>query len=318
VFLVLPGVEILDYAGPLQAFGEAKRYRIRTASVEERVVTSQGVTLANLEVLPSIAPDALVVVPGMPYKYTLGLNRNAVRWVARAHAAGATIASVCTGSFILGEAGLLDGRKCTTHWARIEELRQRFPRAEVLDDRLFIEDGPIMTSAGIASGIDMALSIVEKEHGPLLAAEIAREMVVYIRRDGAHDQTSVFLDYRTHINPAIHRVQDWIVRNPASAGSIEHLAGIAAMSPRNLTRVFRQATGISIKEYATRVRVELAKSLMQEPGTSLDAVARRAGFGGARQLRRVWSARFGVSPMSFRAAKTERNLGGGRGDAPTA
>jgi transcriptional regulator GlxA family with amidase domain len=300
IFLALPELEILDLAGPMQAFDAANdarpRYALRTVSTCETIRTHQGLTLANLEPLPEVDESALIVVPGMPYRATGHFDMKAVRWLRRAYEAGAMIASVCSGSFVLGEAGLLDGRRCTTHWSLIDDLQRRFPRARVLADRLFVSDGSLVTSAGIASGIDMALALIERKHGPLAAAEVAREMVVYLRRDGSQEQTSVYLDYRTHLHPGVHKVQDWLVQNPSRQVTLDALAGVGAMSRRNLTRLFRQATGISIAEYRTRVRVELARSLLQDPTLSIENVARRCGFTGARQLRRVWQTAFGASP----------------------
>jgi transcriptional regulator GlxA family with amidase domain len=286
VFVLLPEVEILDLAGPLQALSEAKRYRIRLCATKESVRSSQGLTLSQLEPLPEVSAEALVVVPGMPYAATMKIERRVIRWLAQAAGAGAQITSVCTGAFALGEAGLLDDRRCTTHWSRTTELAQRFPRARVLTDRLFVTDGNITTSAGIASGIDMALALIEQSEGPLVAAEVAREMVVYLRRDGTEQQESVYLDYRTHLQPGVHRVQDWIVRNPDRRPTLTELASLAGMSSRTLTRTFRRATGISVHEFSTRVRLELAKTLVHDPTLTLEAVARRSGLS-ARQLRRL-------------------------------
>jgi transcriptional regulator GlxA family with amidase domain len=165
-------------------------------------------------------------------------------------------------------------------------LARRYPRARVLEDRLYVTDGEITTSAGIASGIDMALAFIEQSEGPLVAAEVAREMVVYLRRDGSQDQESVYLDFRTHLNPGVHRVQDWIVRNPTRNATLPELADVAGMSARNLTRTFRAMTGITVHEYSTRVRMELAKTLRHDPSLTLESVARRSGLS-ARQLRRL-------------------------------
>jgi len=289
VFVLLPEVEILDLAGPLQALGEANRsrprYRLRFCSTRDKVRTDQGIVLADLEPLPDPGAGTLIVVPGMPYAATQKLDRGVVRWLRGAAASGAHLASVCTGAFVLGEAGLLDSRRCTTHWSRTSELAQRFPNARVLTDRLFVTDGEVTTSAGIASGIDMALALIEQADGPLVAAEVAREMVVYLRRDGSQEQQSVYLDFRTHLHPGVHRVQDWIVRNPDRRPTLDELAELAGMSSRNLTRTFRKATGISVHEFSTRVRLELARSLAHEPSLTMDAVARRSGLS-ARQLRR--------------------------------
>ena len=296
--MLLPEVEILDLAGPLQALGEANRsrarYRLRFCSTRDQVRTDQGIVLADLEPLPEvgdnragrIACPPLVIVPGMPYAATQKLDRRVVRWLRDAAKSGAHLASVCTGAFVLGEAGLLDDKRCTTHWSRTSELAQRFPNARVLTDRLFVTDGEVTTSAGIASGIDMALALIEQTDGPLVAAEVAREMVVYLRRDGSQEQQSVYLDFRTHLHPGVHRVQDWIVRNPDRRPTLDELAELAGMSSRNLTRTFRKATGISVHEFSTRVRLELARSLAHEPSLTMDAVARRSGLS-ARELRRL-------------------------------
>jgi len=289
IFVVLPEVEILDLAGPLQAFWEVSRVRgtcrIRVCATRDRVETSQGIGLAGLVPLPDDPGDALVIVPGMPYAATEKIDRRVTRWLASAARAGAHIASVCTGAFALGEAGLLDDRRCTTHWSRTGELARRFPRAKVLEDRLFVTDGNVTTSAGIASGIDMALAFIEQADGPIVAAEVAREMVVYLRRDGAKEQSSVYLDYRTHLHPGVHRVQDWIVQNPENRATLDELAGIAAMSTRSLTRTFREATGISVHAFTTRVRTELARTLLHDPSLTVEAVAQRCGLS-ARHLRR--------------------------------
>ena len=263
-----------------------ERYRIRVCATRPRIESHQGVTLSDLEPLPDRLHDALVVIPGMPYAATQRIERKVTRWVAEAARQGAHIASVCTGAFVIGEAGLLDGKRCTTHWSRTSELARRYPQARVLEDRLYVTDGDVTTSAGIASGIDMALAFIEQAEGPIAAAEVAREMVVYLRRDGAQEQHSVYLDYRTHLHPGVHRVQDWIVQNPATRATLDALADIAGMSPRSLTRTFRSATGISVLEFTTRVRMELARTLMHDPGLTLEAVAQKCGMS-SRQLRRL-------------------------------
>ena len=291
IFLALPDVEILDLAGPLQAFSEANalspRYDVRTVSTHREVPTAQGVSLSGLLELEPVQAGSIVVIPGVKYAATQSAPAKVIRWIRDAYAAGATIASVCTGSFLLGDAGLLDGRRCTTHWSRVDDLARRFPKARVLTDRLFVRDGSVMTSAGIASGIDMALAMIEAGHGPLVASQIAREMVVYIRRDGAQRQTSIYLDFRTHLHPGVHRVQDWLIQNPQTNTPLEQLAAIGGMSTRNLTRLFRKATGVSIKAYMTRIRLELAQTLVRDPNLSMEAIARRCGFSGSRQLRRL-------------------------------
>jgi transcriptional regulator GlxA family with amidase domain len=299
VFALFPGCEVMDVAGPLQAFHEAATfgaaYDASYAASTPTVRTAQGLELAGLGPLPDVGEGDRVIVPGYPVRTTRP-PRPMLAWLRRAADAGATVCSVCTGAFALGEAGLLDGRRCTTHWRRVRELGERFPRARVVGDRLFVEDGPLVTSAGIASGVDMALALLERDGGPVLASSVAREMVVYIRRDGAHRQESVYLDYQTHLSPGVHELQQFLVSRPESRASLAELARIAGMSERNLTRVFRAATGISVHDYRERLRLERARDLLRNPTLTLEAVAAACGFTDARQLRRLWRARFGRPP----------------------
>jgi transcriptional regulator GlxA family with amidase domain len=306
VFALFPGCEMMDVAGPLQAFHEAAGfgvpYEIVHAAATPTVRTAQGLELAGLAPLPDVGPDDRVIVPG----YTLAETRPPralVAWVRRAAAAGAEVCSVCTGTFVLGEAGLLDGRRCTTHWKRVRELQQRFPRATVVGERLFVEDGPVMSSAGIVSGIDMALALLERDGGPVLASSVAREMVVYMRRDGGHAQESVYLDYQTHLSPGVHVVQQHLVGHPESTERLADLARMAGMSERSLTRAFRRATGISVHAYRERLRLERANDLMQNPTLTMDAIAAACGYADARQLRRIWTARRGSSPRGSRSTR---------------
>jgi transcriptional regulator GlxA family with amidase domain len=304
IFLLLQELEILDLAGPLQAFSEAIHagadLRVRLCSPEPRVRTDQGLWLAELDPLPAPAPADLIVVPGTRFAALDTVPAPVIAWLREACERGAEIASVCTGAFFLGRAGLLDGRQCTTHWSRVEDLKRRFPSARVLDNRLFVQDGPVTTSAGIASGIDMALALLERRFGPVLVATVAREMVVYLRRDSSHRQQSVYLEYRTHLHPGVHRVQDWLTAHPAERTTLSDLARRASLSPRHLTRMFRQATGVSIQEFTTRLRLELARDLLHDPRLTVEAVAARCGFASARQLRRLWRDVHGTSPGSER------------------
>ena len=303
IFALFPGCEMLDLAGPAQAFYEAKvlgvPYEISYCAPTPEVPSAQGLRLSGLEALPQVRPGDLIILPGYP-THTMPVPARLVAWLRDVHRAGVELCSVCTGAFALGEAGALDGKTCTTHWKRVSELKVRYPRAQVVGNRLFVIDDGIVTSAGIAAGIDMALALIERDAGPLVAGEVAREMVVYIRRDGAHDQESVYLDYQTHLSPGIHQVQQHLVANPATRATLEELADIAGMSERNLTRVFKRATGISIHDFREQLRVARARDLMRNPTMTLDAVAAACGFANGRQLRRVWAARHGEPPSAAR------------------
>ena len=298
--LVSPDVHLIDLSGPVQTLWEAASlggaYEVRFVGESPAVSTAQGLGLAGIEPLPRVAARDLVLVPGT---WSARLERLRVprRWLRDAHAAGARLASICSGAFLLARAGLLDGRRCTTHWKMVERLRQEAPGAEILEDRLYVEDDRIWTSAGESAGIDLALALVAADHGPLVAARVAREMVVFLRRRGEDSQRSVYLDHRTHLHPGIHRVQDFLVANPGGRPRADELARLAGMSPRNLARVFRQATGTTPHQYALAVKLEVARALLDDPGRTIESIAATCGFEDARQLRRLWRLRHGA-PIS--------------------
>ncbi len=154
--------------------------------------------------------------------------------------------------------------------------------------------------------IDLALSLVEEDHGPLVASQVARALVVYLRRSGAHAQESVYLDFRTHDNPAVHRAQSWIVNHPGRAGTLDELARCVGMSARNLSRQFKKSTGLTVKQFADRVRLDLARHLMFDPGMTVEAIGRECGYKDARQFRRVWKVVHGAPPTSTRWRSSER------------
>jgi transcriptional regulator GlxA family with amidase domain len=315
IFALFDECETLDFAGPLQAFDQASAhggaYELHLCALSPTIRTAQGLEVAGLGPLGEVGPEDMVVVPGYSIG-SLSLPRAAADWLRAAHARGAQMCSVCTGAFALGEAGLLDGRQCTTHWKLTAELQRRYPTAMVISERLFVEDGRIVTSAGIASGIDLALALIERDLGPFVAAMVARELVVYLRRDASHRQQSIYLDYRTHLNPNVHAVQDWILAHPSERAHLPALASIAHMSVRNLTRAFRESTGISIHEFRTRVRLEQAQTLMHDPDLTIEAIAARCGYAGGRQLRRLWRQAYGAPPSEARptpiSASTSANV----------
>jgi len=300
-FLFFNGCEGLSFSGPQQAFHEANLfgggYEIHHCGLEPEAVTEQGLRVSGLEPLPEVTPSDRVFIAG----YTVGHAEPppaVIRWLVRISEKGPTMISICSGAFFLGLAGLLDGRRCTTHWKRCDLLQKTFPRAIVLYERLFVRDGSIYTSGGGASVIDLALHLIDQDHGPLMAAKVAREMVVFFRRDADSPQTSVYLDYRSHLNPAVHTLQDLVSSQPEDDRGLEEWASAVGMSPRNLTRTFRQATGISFHEYRTKIRLERASGLLNNPALTVDAVAAQCGFSDARHLRRLWKRSFGTSPKA--------------------
>ncbi|MDJ0752338.1 MAG: DJ-1/PfpI family protein [Ardenticatenaceae bacterium] len=310
VFLILPGVEILDLAGPVQTFFEANElganYTLRYCSTTSSLTSAQGLSLTKLELFSDVDIQAgdFVFIPGLQKGgYTKAafdrLNPAILVWLKTALEREANICSVCTGAFLLAYAGLLDGRASTTHWNQAERLQKAYPKVNVLKDRLFVKDNNLYSSAGIASGIDLSLSILEDELGPLFTVKVARSLVVYLRRDGTQQQQSIYLSYRSHLNPLVHQVQDWLINHPGQKISLEQLADLHHLSPRHLTRIFKKATGITINEYATQIKVEYAQSLLRNPQITIEMVAQKCGFKDARQLRRLWQNKFNASPSNF-------------------
>lgn len=305
IFLVLDGVEVLDLAGPAQVFSTANqfgaKYDLAYVGPSSQVRTAQGLIVRVEDRFPSADEKTLVLVPGIVGASALKVDRETLHWLRAAKHANAEFASVCSGAFVLAAAGLLKGRRCTTHWSLTIKLREAFPDSQVQEAALYIEDGPITTSAGIASGIDMALAIVERHHGPILAAKVAREMVVYLRRDGRQRQASIYLQYRTHLHPGVHRVQDWLTSHFADPVRLSQLGKVAGLSGRQLARLFKTATGLTPLEYQQRLRLEFASSLLHDPEMTMEGIAARCGFEDARSLRRLWNDVYGHSPSVQRS-----------------
>nr|WP_202421106.1 AraC family transcriptional regulator [Actinomadura rayongensis] len=298
MFVLVPGVHLLDLAGPAQVFSTAADlglpYRTEYVAEQEDVPTAQGLTVRAGTAWPDLSPADLVVVPGWrrrapdPDPGRIGAG-TAARLRAH-HAAGGTVASVCAGAFALGRAGLLDGRRCTTHHALHADLARLHPAARVVPDVLFVTDGRVVTSAGIASGIDLALHLLAVRHGPGAAARAARAMVVYARRNGDQPQDGVMLRYRAHLSDAVHRAQDLIDARYRDALPLAAVAAAAGVSERTLTRRFTAATGRTPLRYQQELRVEHAEALIAQ-GATADAAARAVGFGDARMLRRLRATR---------------------------
>lgn len=302
VFVLVPQLHLLDLAGPAQVFSAAADlglgYALHYVAEREAVATAQGLPVRAATAWPDLGPDDLVLVPGWRSPGTAGgprLSAGQVRRLVEHHGRGGTVGSVCSGAFALGQAGLLDGRRCTTHHELQDELERRFPAATVLRDRLFTGDGRVVTSAGIASGIDLALHLVATRHGPAVAARIARVMVVYARRGGEAAQVSAMLRHRSHLSEAVHRVQDVIDARFAEPLRLADLARGAGVSERTLTRLFNAAAGMTPLRYQSLLRLERAEHLIAQ-GETVEAAARAVGFADARMLRRLRAAGAATGP----------------------
>ncbi len=303
-FYLNNGTHLLDLAGAVQTFHEATNYgieyEIHYVSDNPNQKSSANLGFSNLDIFSEIdiKPNDILIVAGFRVCYLNKENTGLFNWLKQADAVNATICSVCTGAFMLAEAGLLDGKECTTHWDFTGKLQKEYPRLKVLKNRLFVKSDNIYTSAGVTTGIDLALFLLEKRHGAKFAYQIARELVVYIRRDGSATQDSIYIQNRQHINSSVHEIQDWIIHHLDEKIKIEQLAERIYTSPRNLTRLFKTTTGITVGEYIESLRVEKAMQLLKE-NHKVDAVAQSCGFQSTNQLRNILKKRKGVLPSSL-------------------
>jgi transcriptional regulator GlxA family with amidase domain len=296
-FIIPPTVELLDLAGPVQVFTEAKFYGmeidIEFYKYEDAPVSTAGLGFGKVADFKNakLKEGDFVFVPGMDNDYVNSIpfsaEREFFKWLKECSDKKITVCSVCNGAFALGHAGLLKDTECTTHWRRVKALQMQFPQAKVIADILYVKSNNVYTSAGISAGIDLALSILEDLKGPLFTHKVARGLVVYHRRSGKHNQQSIYLDYRNHINPQVHEVQDYLIDNLSKENDIETLASLVNMSPRNLSRVFKDKTGSTILEYLTLLRIEYANTMLNNPEYTIEYIASKCGFKTARQLQRI-------------------------------
>jgi transcriptional regulator GlxA family with amidase domain len=295
-FLVLPGTMLLDFAGTAEAFRVAADYganfRLHYVAPSGQARCSLGLTLGGLGPLPDRLPDrAVVFIPGVACSaqdYRLPEARTAAQWLARTVGPAQLLCTVCSGAFLAAESGLLDGRCCTTHHSLTERLARDYPQVKVLENRIFVRDGQVFTSAGVTAGVDLALHLISDLAGAQAAVAVARLLVLYFRRAGADPQLSPWLSHRNHIDPRVHCAQDLVARDPAHDWSVAELADRTCTSPRNLGRLFQQHAGISPQAYVRRIRTAAARELIRQPGLNLNLVAEMVGFSSAEQLRRAW------------------------------
>jgi transcriptional regulator GlxA family with amidase domain len=293
VFLLVPQLHILDLAGPAQVFSTADDfgygYEMAYVAEQEDVPTAQGLPLRASTDWPELSPDDLLIVPGWrspPLDDAGRIGEPSIQRLRDHHSGGGTVASVCAGAEALGRAGLLDGRRCTTHHEVQDELARRFPRARLVPGVLYVVDDRVVTSAGIASGIDLALHLVAVRHGPAAAGRVARSMVVYARRNGDEQQASAMLRHRAHLSDSVHRAQDLIDARFGTRLQLADLASASGVSERTLTRRFGEATGMTPLRYQQLLRVERAEHLIGQ-GATVESAARAVGFEDARMLRRL-------------------------------
>lgn len=313
VYVLLPPYTLLmDVAGPLEVLRranleqEAILFDCHFVSARTTQTSSIGLMLADLEPLPDRLPaDATVIVSGAITPPRDGADpepemRQLADWLATAVRPGMRLVTICSGALLAARAGLLDGHACTTHALCLEELRALAPTARVLENRLYVEDGERLSSGGISTGTDLMLHIVAGLTSPVVALAVARYMVVYMRRSGADPQLSPWLSGRNHVHPAIHRVQDAIMADPSRIWSLAALARTGGMSPRHLSRLFQEHTGLSVTSYVNLMRVTLARDILTNSELDMERVAEKSGFASPRHLRRIWSKYNDIPPSHYR------------------
>jgi transcriptional regulator GlxA family with amidase domain len=328
VFVVVPPrLLLLDIAGPLEVLRQANRvqdavrFEVQYVGPRATLQTSIGVTLTAVQPLPKVLPEGSWVVLAGDVEHVMlcggqtGPGRSEadaeaedviVSWLKKSVRPDHKLISICTGALGLARAGLLDGYSCTTHYLSYEELAEIAPKARILENRLYVEDGERYTSAGITAGIDLMLHLVHQCTDQSCALAVARYLVVYLRRSGADPQLSPWLEGRNHIHPVVHRAQDAIAADLTKSWSLAALARVAGASDRHLSRLFQEHVGMSIPEYSNRLRVAHAQDLLRETQIDMERVAEQSGFSSTRQLRRAWRRVYKTSPREARLTRSTR------------
>lgn len=319
VIIAPPYTSILDVAGPLEVFAKAADYINMyiphvDASYTTHVIATQTSKVVNTSSgLPIVCEGSIssinyhvdtVLVAGIPNAPTNMVDKKILQWLREQSKTIHRIASICAGAFILAEAGILDGRRATTHWRVCEKLAKHYPTIQVESDPIFIKDDNVYTSAGISTGMDLSLAMVEEDFGRDVAVSVARQLVLYLKRPGNQSQFSNILSYQNVDYEPIRKVQDWIIDHLDEPLTVETLAEKASMSPRNFARVFLRETGITPSKYIEKLRLEAARRRLEETKLTLEEISTECGVGNADGLRRLFLRHMKTTPSDYR-----RNFG---------
>lgn len=321
-FVLLPDSLALDWAGPAEALrmanqclaqhGQPPAFALRFVGPVAEAPTSVGLRVTGLEPLPTLGQEPSWVVligqPGDEVRLDDEPGRALMHWLQglELRAGQQELVAICAGAVVAGMSGLLAGRRGTTHHAHLQELRQKASGCEVVSNRLFVQDGPVWTSAGVTTGIDLVLHRISIHCGPALAAEVAQNLALALRRGPDDPELSPFLLHRNHLHPALHKVQDAVSREPQKPWTVPAMAALAATSPRHLTRLFEQHAGVAPSHYLRGLRLALAEAALTA-GHPVARAAELAGFSSDVQLRRSWQASGrSATPRALRTAARER------------
>jgi transcriptional regulator GlxA family with amidase domain len=307
--LIHDGVQALDVAGPLDVLAEANRFvpagegydLVLLASDPNPVTASNGMPLrAHFGLADAARSFDIVLVAGGPALPDAAEDVAVTDWLRRWGVRGHLYGSICTGAFILGHAGLLDGRTVTTHWQAAARLAALFPEARVEPDRIFSRDGALVTSAGVTAGIDLALELVAEHHGASVALACAKRLLVVTQRQGGQSQFSPLLQRRTAGGTPLRKVQDYVLAHIGEPFPVERLAEIAGTSSRSIARLFSKELGLTPHDFVESVRLDQARNLLEASDMALKAVAFACGFAGPEQMRAVFQRRLGLGPQRYR------------------
>lgn len=307
--LAFPGVQLLDIAGPIDVFHEAAKqagvpgaYGFEIISTEVGPIrASNGMSFVADSTLETASMDIdTLLVAGSPRIRELEGNERISAWLRSQARRVRRVGSVCSGAFLLAGAGLLDGRRVTTHWNSADRLAATYPSVIVESDRIYIKDGMTYTSAGVTAGMDMALALVEEDFGRAVALQVAREFVMFLKRPGGQSQFSAHLAAQTAERTAIRDAQAWVLQNLDKMLTVDNLAQHVGMSTRNFARQFKKETSTTPAEFVESARVDAARRMLEESSNPLKRVASLCGFGDPNSLRRAFLRRLGVSPADYR------------------
>jgi len=303
VIAAFPDCMSLDLVGPAEVFATAGAYDVQVVAPDpEPFFMSNGIQVVPGAAMDRVrgAIDTLVIAGGAGTRRA-ATDERVLRWVRSAAKRSRRVTSVCSGAFVLAQAGLLDGRRATTHWEWCDTLAAMFPSIEVERDAIFVADGPVYTSAGVTAGIDLALALVEEDLGPEAAREVAQQLVVFLRRPGGQSQFSAQIATAPAERDSLRELQAWIAANPADDLSVPALAERSAMSERNFARAFRRETGMTPGAYVESVRVEQARIALEGSDAQIESIAQHCGFGTVETMRRAFHRRLGVGPAAYRS-----------------
>ncbi|WP_219701845.1 GlxA family transcriptional regulator [Marinomonas lutimaris] len=306
--VLFPDILMLDVAGPLDVFSIANRYlspsdqyKITTIGIDFLPLpTTNGLALIPQKTIDQVSMDFdYLLVPGGPGAYNQK-NPILASWLAEAAQQSKQYGSICTGAFLLGEAGLLDGYHVTTHWNYSAWLAKEYPKAFIETDKIYLRDRKLITSGGVTAGIDLALSIVTEDYGKCVSLDVAKVLLVTMKRQGLQTQFSPLISTEMKVSSQISEVQSFVLQNIADSLSTENLAQSVSMSKRNFTRVFVREMGVTPTEFVQNTRVDHARNLLESTEMPIKTIAYHSGFGDDKRMREVFNQKLGLSPSQYR------------------